>query len=100
KHCGDVVAEIPLRQHSEQITFVIEEAITQAKLSWRDIDAIAVTEGPVLVGALLVGTSAAKALAFAKNKPLIAVNHIAGHIYANRLEKEFTFPLLSLIVSG
>src|SRR5699024_11456612 len=69
-------------------------------LTWDDIDAIAVTEGPGLVGALLVGISAANALALAKQKPLVGVHHIAGHIYANRLEKEFEFPLISLIVSG
>src|SRR5699024_5224647 len=61
---------------------------------------IAVTEGPGLVGALLVGVNAAKALAFAKQKPLVGVHHIAGHIYANRFIKEFEFPLLALIVSG
>ena len=82
------------------MTIVIEEAIKQAKVAWEDIDAIAVTEGPGLVGALLVGVSAAKALAFAKRKPLIGVHHIAGHIYANRFEQEFAFPLLALIVSG
>src|SRR5699024_549382 len=67
---------------------------------WDDIDAIAVTEGPGLVGALIIGVNAAKAIAFAKGKPLIPVNHIAGHIYANQLKQEFEFPLLALIVSG
>ena len=65
-----------------------------------DIDAVAVTEGPGLVGALLVGVNAAKAIAFAHQKPLIGVHHIAGHIYANRLIKEMTFPSLALVVSG
>lgn len=97
---GGVVPEIASRQHTEQITLVIEAAFQQANITWDDIDAIAVTEGPGLVGALLIGVNAAKALAFAKNKPLIGVHHIAGHIYANRLETEFEFPLLSLIVSG
>lgn len=100
KPFGGVVPEIASRHHVEQITIVLEEAINKAKVSWNQIDAIAVTEGPGLVGALLIGISAAKAIAFAKNKPLIAVNHMAGHIYANRLESEFTFPLLALIVSG
>lgn len=100
KRFGGVVPEIASRHHVEQMTVVLEEAFEQSKLTWDDIDAIAVTEGPGLIGALLVGINAAKALAFAKNKPLIAVHHIAGHIYANRIEQEFEFPLLSLIVSG
>ena len=100
KQFGGVVPEIASRQHTEQITVVLEEAFQQANVSWEDIDAIAVTEGPGLVGALIVGVSAAKALAYAKNKPLIGVHHIAGHIYANRLINEFEFPLLALIVSG
>lgn len=100
KRFGGVVPEIASRHHVEQMTVVLEEAFEQSGLTWEDIDAIAVTEGPGLIGALLVGINAAKALAFAKNKPLIAVHHIAGHIYANRIEQEFDFPLLSLIVSG
>lgn len=100
KQYGGVVPEIASRHHVEQITVVIEEAITQANVTWDDIDAIAVTQGPGLVGALLVGVNAAKALAFVQGKPLIAVHHIAGHIYANRLKQEFEFPLLALIVSG
>lgn len=97
---GGVVPEIASRQHTEQITYVLDEAFQKANCTWDDIDAIAVTEGPGLIGALLVGINAAKALAFAKNKPLINVHHIAGHIYANRLVTEFEFPLLALIVSG
>ncbi|PAV27684.1 tRNA (adenosine(37)-N6)-threonylcarbamoyltransferase complex transferase subunit TsaD [Virgibacillus profundi] len=100
KRFGGVVPEIASRHHVEQMTVVLEEAFNASKLSWEDIDAITVTEGPGLVGALLVGVNSAKALAFAKQKPLIGVHHIAGHIYANRLEKEFQFPLLALIVSG
>src|SRR5699024_4725094 len=100
KRFGGVVPEVASRHHVEQITIVLEEAFNQAQLSWDDIDAICVTEGPGLVGALLIGVNAAKALAFAKNKPLIGVHHIAGHIYANRFMTEFEFPLLSLIVSG
>jgi len=100
KRFGGVVPEIASRHHVEQMTIVLEEAFNEANVSWNDINAIAVTEGPGLVGALLVGVNAAKALAFAKQKPLVGVHHIAGHIYANRLEKEFEFPLLGLIVSG
>ncbi|GAB2552761.1 tRNA (adenosine(37)-N6)-threonylcarbamoyltransferase complex transferase subunit TsaD [Gracilibacillus alcaliphilus] len=97
---GGVVPEIASRHHVEQITVVLEETFQQAGITIEDIDAIAVTEGPGLVGALLVGVNAAKGLAFAHHKPLIGVHHIAGHIYANRLEKEFRFPLLALVVSG
>lgn len=100
KRFGGVVPEIASRHHVEQMTIVLEEAMSQANVKWDEIDGIAVTEGPGLVGALLIGVSAAKALAFAKNKPLIGVQHIAGHIYANRFEQEFEFPLLALIVSG
>ena len=97
---GGVVPELASRHHIEQITIVIEEALNEAKVTMEEIDAIAVTEGPGLVGALLIGVNAAKTLAFAHQKPLIGVHHIAGHIYANRLEQEFQFPLLSLVVSG
>ncbi|MGD7045880.1 tRNA (adenosine(37)-N6)-threonylcarbamoyltransferase complex transferase subunit TsaD [Jeotgalibacillus proteolyticus] len=100
KRFGGVVPEIASRHHVEQVTIVVEEALSQAELSIEDIDAIAVTEGPGLVGALLIGVNAAKAIAFAHAKPLIGVHHIAGHIYANRLCKEMTFPLVSLVVSG
>lgn len=100
KRFGGVVPEVASRQHVEKITIVLEEAFSEAGVTWDEIDAVAVTEGPGLVGALLVGVNAAKAFAFAKNKPLIGVHHIAGHIYANRLEAEFEFPLLALIVSG
>ncbi|RAS83219.1 tRNA (adenosine(37)-N6)-threonylcarbamoyltransferase complex transferase subunit TsaD [Priestia endophytica] len=100
KRFGGVVPEVASRHHVEQMTIVIEEALQQAKLTMEDINAVAVTEGPGLVGALLIGVNAAKALAFAHNKPLIGVHHIAGHIYANRLVKEMQFPLLALVVSG
>lgn len=100
KRFGGVVPEIASRHHVEQITIVLEEALTQAGVTMSDIDAIAVTEGPGLVGALLIGVNAAKTLAFIHNKPIIGVHHIAGHIYANRFETEMTFPLLSLVVSG
>lgn len=97
---GGVVPEIASRHHVEQMTYIIEEALKEAKVSEADLDAIAVTQGPGLVGALLIGISAAKAMAFAYKKPLITVNHIAGHIYASQLEKELIFPLLALVVSG
>ncbi|GAE95441.1 YgjD/Kae1/Qri7 family [Gracilibacillus boraciitolerans JCM 21714] len=101
KRFGGVVPEIASRHHVEQITMVLEETFDQAKMTMKDIDAVAVTEGPGLVGALLVGVNAAKGLAYAHQKPpLLGVHHIAGHIYANRLEKEFEFPLLALVVSG
>lgn len=100
KRFGGVVPEIASRHHVEQMTIVFEEAMKQANLSFDQLDAIAVTEGPGLVGALLIGVNAAKAIAFAHNIPLVAVHHIAGHIYANRLVEEMKFPLLSLVVSG
>ena len=100
KRFGGVVPEIASRHHVEQITVVLEEALRQADVTLQDIDAIAVTEGPGLVGALLIGVNAAKAVAFAHGIPLVGVHHIAGHIYANRLITEMKFPLLSLVVSG
>ena len=100
KRFGGVVPEIASRHHVESITLVIEEALENAEITWDDVDGIAVTEGPGLVGALLIGVNAAKALAFAHGIPLINVHHIAGHIYANRILTEFSFPLLALVVSG
>jgi N6-L-threonylcarbamoyladenine synthase len=100
KRFGGVVPEIASRHHVEQMTIVFEEAMNQAELTFAELDAIAVTEGPGLVGALLIGVNAAKAISFAHQIPLVAVHHIAGHIYANRLVKEMSFPLLSLVVSG
>ncbi|PLR65578.1 MULTISPECIES: tRNA (adenosine(37)-N6)-threonylcarbamoyltransferase complex transferase subunit TsaD [Bacillaceae] len=100
KRFGGVVPEIASRHHVEQLTLVLEEAMQQADMTFKDLDAIAVTEGPGLVGALLIGVNAAKALAFAHQLPLIGVHHIAGHIYANQLISEMEFPLLSLVVSG
>lgn len=97
---GGVVPEIASRHHVEQITQVIEEALVQAGKTMEEIDSVAVTIGPGLVGALLIGISAAKAVALAANKPLIAVNHMAGHIYANQLIESLQFPLMALVVSG
>ncbi|MBZ5201411.1 tRNA (adenosine(37)-N6)-threonylcarbamoyltransferase complex transferase subunit TsaD [Planomicrobium chinense] len=100
KRFGGVVPEIASRHHVEQITLVIEEALQRAQMEPQELDAVAVTEGPGLVGALLIGVNAAKAFAFANSLPLVGVHHIAGHIYANRLEQEMEFPLLALVISG
>ncbi|ANU24292.1 tRNA (adenosine(37)-N6)-threonylcarbamoyltransferase complex transferase subunit TsaD [Planococcus donghaensis] len=100
KRFGGVVPEIASRHHVEQITLVIEEALQLAGLEPHQLNAVAVTEGPGLVGALLIGVNAAKAFAFAHQLPLVGVHHIAGHIYANRLEQEMEFPLLALVISG
>ncbi|ERN51701.1 tRNA (adenosine(37)-N6)-threonylcarbamoyltransferase complex transferase subunit TsaD [Alkalihalophilus marmarensis] len=100
KRFGGVVPEIASRHHVEQITLIIEEAMSEAEVTFKDLSAIAVTEGPGLVGALLIGVNAAKTLAFAHNLPLIGVHHIAGHIYANQLIHKLEFPLLTLVVSG
>jgi N6-L-threonylcarbamoyladenine synthase len=100
KRFGGVVPEIASRHHVEQITIVIEEALAVAGLTPKELDAVAVTEGPGLVGALLIGINAAKAFAFANGLPIIGVHHIAGHIYANMLMQPMEFPLLALIVSG
>lgn len=97
---GGVVPEIASRHHVESITYIIEEALNEADLTMNEIDAVAVTQGPGLVGALLIGITAAKSLALAYDLPLIAVNHLAGHIYANQLVQDLEYPLLSLIVSG
>ena len=98
---GGVVPEIASRKHMEQINQVINEALSEAKVTLEDITAIAVTYGPGLVGALLVGVSAAKALAFAAKKPLIGVHHIEGHISANYIENtELEPPFGCLVVSG
>ncbi len=97
---GGVVPEIASRMHIENITIVLEETLKKANLKLEDIDAFAVTYGPGLIGSLLVGLMCAKTLAYVYNKPLIPVHHIAGHIYANNLEKPLEFPLLALVVSG
>ncbi|WP_086429311.1 tRNA (adenosine(37)-N6)-threonylcarbamoyltransferase complex transferase subunit TsaD [Staphylococcus cornubiensis] len=100
KRFGGVVPEVASRHHVENITVMIEEALQEAHTTMADVDAVAVTQGPGLIGALLVGVNAAKALAFANNKPLIPVHHIAGHVYANQLQSGLKFPLIALIVSG
>jgi len=98
---GGVVPEIASRKHIENIMPVIDEALQQANVSLEDIDAVAVTYGPGLVGALLVGLSAAKSLAWATDKPLIGVNHLEGHVFANFLtDLELEPPFMALVVSG
>ena len=103
---GGVVPELASREHLRAIVPVVRQALAEAKHTYESVDAIAVTQGPGLAGALLVGISYAKALAFALDKPLIAVNHLEGHIHAVLLEErqkgnhELQFPVLSLVVSG
>lgn len=98
---GGVVPEIASRSHIEKVDVTVQQAMKEASLQFADLDAIAVTAGPGLVGALLVGVSYAKGLAYALGKPLIAVNHIAGHISANYLAyPELEPPFLCLVVSG
>lgn len=100
KRFGGVVPEVASRHHIEQITSCVQDAMTEANVSYDDLDAVAVTYGPGLVGALLVGVSAAKAIAFAHELPLIPVNHMAGHIFAARYESEISYPSMALLVSG
>ena len=100
KNYGGVVPEIASRHHVKNITIVLEECLEKANMTIDDVDAIAITYGPGLIGSLLIGLEAAKTLSFIYNKPLIPVHHIAGHIYANSLVKELRFPLLAVVVSG
>ncbi|BAP86227.1 tRNA threonylcarbamoyladenosine biosynthesis protein Gcp [Paucilactobacillus hokkaidonensis JCM 18461] len=100
KRFGGVVPEIASRHHIEQITRCLNEALANAKVTYDDLTAVAVTYGPGLVGALLIGVTAAKAVAFAHHLPLIPVNHMAGHIYAGRFISDFEFPQMALLVSG
>ena len=100
KDYGGVVPEIASRNHVKNVTMVLEECLEKANMTMNDIDLIAITYGPGLIGSLLIGLEAAKTLAWIYNKPLIPVHHIAEHIYANSLVKELKFPLLSVVVSG
>jgi N6-L-threonylcarbamoyladenine synthase len=101
KQFGGVVPEVASRKHIENIAVVVDQAFKDAGLAYRDIDAVAVTNMPGLIGALLVGLSFAKAFAYCLEKPLIAVNHLHGHIYANFLEHDdIEFPAICLVVSG
>ena len=98
---GGVVPEVASRKHLEYIDIVIEEALSESGYTFDELDAVAVTMGPGLIGALLVGLSTAKGLAYAINKPLIGVHHIEGHIYANFLaHQDITLPCICLVVSG
>jgi len=98
---GGVVPEIASRKHIENINYVIEKALLDAKMSLEEVDALAVTYGPGLVGALLVGVAEAKAISYALKKPLIPVHHIEGHVCANYIEnKDLKCPFICLIVSG
>lgn len=97
---GGVVPEIASRMHTENITLVLEDVIKNSGVTWDMIDAIAVTYAPGLMGCLLVGLEFAKTISLVHNKPLIAVHHIAGHIYANNLVEKITFPSLALVISG
>ena len=100
KRFGGVVPEVASRHHVEVITLCMEDALKEAGIVAQDLDAVAVTYGPGLVGALLVGLSAAKAFAWAHGLPLIPVNHMAGHLMAAREVQELTYPLMALLVSG
>ena len=100
KRFGGVVPEVASRHHVEAITAVIEEAMEVAGVQFADLDGIAVCKGPGLVGALIVGLQAAKAISLAHGIPLVPVHHIAGHIYANALVNPMIFPLIALVVSG
>jgi len=98
---GGVVPEVASRKHLELINYVIAEALAVAGLGFKDLDAVAVTYGPGLVGALLVGVASAKAIAYGLDLPLVGINHIEGHVYANFLvDPDVTFPLICLVVSG
>ncbi|MGE9833788.1 tRNA (adenosine(37)-N6)-threonylcarbamoyltransferase complex transferase subunit TsaD [Streptococcus orisratti] len=100
KRFGGVVPEVASRHHVEVITLCIEDALVEAGIEASQLDAVAVTYGPGLVGALLVGMSAAKAFAWANQLPLVPVNHMAGHLMAARQVQELEYPLLALLVSG
>jgi len=99
---GGVVPEVAAREHVLKMIPVLEDALTEAKCGWDDIDAIAITQGPGLISSLIVGTETANVISFVKNKPLIPVMHIVGHIYSNWLEIEddVQFPIIILTVSG
>ena len=97
---GGVMPEIASRLHAENISVVLKEAMEVANLKFEDLDAVAVTRGPGLIGALHVGLQAAKTIAMLYNIPLIPVHHLAGHIYANEYVTEFKFPMLAVVVSG
>lgn len=100
KKFGGVLPEVASRIHVENISMVIEEALEKANMNVAEVDAIAFTQGPGLIGSLHVGVQAAKTLAFAFQKPLVPIHHINGHIFANNLVSDLVFPLMALVVSG
>lgn len=100
KKFGGVVPEVASREHIKGITMVFDEALEDANISKSEIDLVAVTKGPGLIGSLLIGVNAAKAFAFANDIPIVGVHHIAGHIYANAINEPLQFPLICLVVSG
>ncbi len=97
---GGVVPEIASRNHVVHMTRLFEQTLSEAKVAPCDLDLVAVTQGPGLIGSLLVGINAATAFAFAHQKPIIGVNHLIGHIYAANIEHDIKFPALTLLVSG
>lgn len=97
---GGVIPEVASREHIKKVTYVLKDLLDEAKMDISEIDLVAVTSHPGLIGSLMVGINTAKVIALVYNKPIIYVNHIYGHIYANYLEEDFTFPLLALVVSG
>ncbi|HPD99686.1 MAG: tRNA (adenosine(37)-N6)-threonylcarbamoyltransferase complex transferase subunit TsaD [Candidatus Izemoplasmatales bacterium] len=100
KEYGGVVPEIASREHVKGVTYVFDQAIKEANISYKDLDLIAVTKGPGLIGSLLIGVNAAKVISLNYNIPIVGVHHIAGHIYANNIDNDMEFPLLALVVSG
>ncbi len=100
KEYGGVVPEIASREHIKGITHVFERAIKDAKIEYTDIDLIAVTKGPGLIGSLLIGVNAAKVVSLNYGIPIIGVHHISGHIYASHIQEDMKFPLIALVVSG
>ena len=100
KEFGGVVPEVASRSHIENVTIVLDELLSKSGFTIDMIDAIGVTYGPGLIGSLMIGLQAAKTISLVTGKPLIPVHHIAGHIYANNLEKRLEFPLIALVVSG
>lgn len=97
---GGVVPEIASREHVKGITLVFDQAMKKANLTYQDVDLIAVTAGPGLIGSLLIGVNAAKVVSLNYQIPMIGIQHISGHIYANNIEHDMEFPLLALVVSG
>ncbi len=100
KEYGGVVPEIASREHIKGITYVFDKAMKEAGIEYQDLDLIAVTEGPGLIGSLLIGVNAAKVVSLNYNIPIIGVHHITGHIYASHIQNPMEFPLIALVVSG